>query len=78
MRLFKIYEIGNDWYAEGTLISSHKTKESAEKRLNKEFKKRVKTLNYVRANFMDEHTTVYDYGLWNRFMKLIAVEDDKT
>lgn len=76
--MFNLYEVGRDWYEEGTLISSHKTKELAEKRMSREAKKRVKTLNYVRANIDDENKMViYDYGLWNRFLVIREVEDDE-
>ena len=74
--MFKLFEVGRDWYEKGTLISSHKTKELAEKRMNSEAKKRVKTVCYIRANFLDEKTTLYDYGLWNKFLVIREVEDD--
>lgn len=75
--MFNLYEVGRDWYEEGTLISSHKTKELAEKRINREAKKRVKTLHYIRANIDEENKMViYDYGLWNRFLVIREVEDE--
>lgn len=77
MRLFNIYEIGRDWGVEGTLISSHKTKELAKKRLNREIKKRVKTLYYVRANINEpKKEIIYDYGLWNKFLVIREIEDE--
>ena len=76
--MFNLYEVGRDWYEEGTLISSHKTKELAEKRMNREAKKRVKTLNYIRANIDEENKMIiYDYGLWNRFLVIREVEDEE-
>ena len=76
--MFNLYEVGRDWYEEGTLISSHKTKELAEKRMNREAKKRVKTLAYIRANIDEEHKMViYDYGLWNKFLVIREVKDEK-
>lgn len=75
--MFKIYEIGRDWGEEGTLISSHKTKELAEKRLNKEIKKRVKTLYYIRSNINEaKKEVIYDYGLWNKFLVIREIEDE--
>lgn len=75
--MFKLYEIGRDWGEEGTLISTHKTKELAEKRLNKEIKKRVKTLYYIRSNINEaKKETIYDYGLWNKFLVIREVNDE--
>lgn len=76
--MFKLYEIGRDWSEEGTLISTHKTKELAEKRLNREIKKRVKTVHYVRSNVnIDKKETIYDYGLWNKFLVIREINDDE-
>lgn len=45
--------------------------------MNREAKKRVKTLHYIRANIDEENkTTIYDYGLWNRFLVIREVEDE--
>lgn len=74
--MFKLYEIGRDWSEEGTLISSHKTEELAKNRLNKEIKKRVKTVYYVRENFdTNNKQVIYDYGLWNKFFVIREVDD---
>ena len=75
--MFKLIEVGRDWYEEGVFISSHKTKELAVKRMNKEIKKRVKTIYYIRENVDIEHKcSIYDYGLWNKFFRIEEVDDD--
>lgn len=75
--MWKVSEVGNDWGAEGTLISKHKTRELAEKRVNKEAKKRVKTLYYTRwIEMKKDKCYIIDYGLWSRFLKMEEIEDD--
>lgn len=75
--MWKVSEVGNDWGAEGTLISKHKTRELAEKRVNKEAKQRVKTLYYTRWLEMEKDKGyIIDYGLWSRFLKMEEIDDD--
>lgn len=75
--MFNVYSVGNNWEEEGEFISSHKTIELAEKKINTEAKKRVKTVYYVRKIFLNDKTWVYDYGLWNKFLIIREEEDHK-
>lgn len=68
---YDLYEIGRDWNELGTFVSSHKTKDLAEKRLVREAKKKVKKVYYLQTTRLTPQITIYDYGLWNRFYKIV-------
>lgn len=72
MSKYRLYELKGDWDIEnnGTLISSHKTRELAHARMVKEAKKKVKTIYYWREILMDEKTSIFDYGLYTRFFAI--------
>lgn len=75
MSKFELREIGKDWEEDGTLLSNHSTLELAEKQMNIEASKRVKKVYYVRkTEYANEKFWVYDYGLYNRFLKIKEVE----
>lgn len=76
MKKFELREIGKDWDSDGTLISTHNSMETAEKRMNEEASKKVKKVYYVRDNLMKDGSHVYDYGLYNRFLKIKVVENN--
>ena len=68
MSKYRLYELKNDWNIEnGTLVSSHKTKELAHARMVKEAKQKVKKIYYWRENLVDDKLTIYDYGMYTRF-----------
>ena len=76
MSKYELREIGKDWGEEGKLLSTHSTLELAEKQMNVEATKRVKTVYYVRkTTYEKEKYYVYDYGLYNRFLKIKEVEE---
>jgi hypothetical protein len=76
MSKFELREIGKDWDDDGVLLSTHNTKENAEKQAGVEAAKRVKKVYYMRHNVYPNGNDVIDYGLYNRFLKIKVVEDD--
>ena len=75
MSKYRLYELKGDWSIEnGTLVSSHKTKELAYARLIKEAKKKVKQIYYIQTTIVNDKTEIYDYGLYNRFYAIIEEE----
>ena len=77
MLKYRLYEVKGDWSIEnGTLVSSHETKELAHARMVKEAKKKVKQIYYWRGNLVDDKTTIYDYGLYTRFYAIREEDDD--
>lgn len=77
MSKYRLYELKGDWSIEnGTLVSSHKTKELAHARMVKEAKQKVKKIYYWRGNLVDDKTEIYDYGLYNRFYAIREEGED--
>ena len=77
MTKYELREIGKDWESDGELISTHNSLEVAQKQVGVEAAKRVKRVYYLRSNMYDNGDIVYDYGLYNRFLKIKVVEDEK-
>lgn len=78
MTKYELREIGKDWESDGELLSTHNSLEVAQKQVGVEAAKRVKKVYYLRSNVYDNGDIVYDYGLYNRFLKIKVVEDDNT
>jgi hypothetical protein len=77
MSKYRLYELKGDWSIEnGTLVSSHKTKNLAYARLIKEAKKKVKQIYYIQITTVNDKTEIYDYGLYNRFYAIREEEED--
>ena len=77
MSKFNLYEVGGDWnVSTGTLISTHKTKEAARKRMVTEAKKRIKHVYYYRDNLIADHITIIDYGSYTKFLAIEEVKDE--
>lgn len=74
--MFELRELGRNWEEDGVLISKHKTKELAFSRLKKEAKKRAKNVYYYNATHINDKNTLYDYGLWNKFLLIREVDDE--
>ena len=76
MTKYELREIGKDWESDGELLSTHNSLEVAQKQVGVEATKRVKRVYYLRSNIYENGDIVYDYGLYNRFLKIKVVKDD--
>ena len=77
MSKFNLYVVRGDWdVSKGTLISTHKTKDTAEKRMITEAKKLVPKVYYYRYNTLNNKTTIIDFGSYTKFLAIEEVEDD--
>lgn len=77
MKKFELREIGKDWSSDGVLLSTHDTMDDANKQAGVEAAKRVKQVYYMRGNMFPDGNVVLDYGLYNRFLKIKVVENEK-
>lgn len=76
MSKFNLYVLRGDWdVSKGTLISTHKTKELAVKRMEKEAKKRVPKVYYYRTNVLSDKLSVIDFGSYTTFLAIEEVDD---
>ena len=74
MTKYELREIGKDWDSDGELLSTHNSLEVALKQVSVEAAKRVKRVYYLRSNVYENGDIVYDYGLYNRFLKINVIK----
>ena len=77
MTKYELREIGKDWESDGELLSTHNSLEVAQKQVGVEAAKRVKRVYYLRSNVYANGDIVYDYGLYNRFLKIKVIKDEE-
>ena len=76
MSKFNLYLVRGDWdVSNGTLISSHKTKELAMKKLMCDAKKWVSKVYYTRETLASDKLTIIDFGHYTKFYAIEEVDD---
>lgn len=77
MSRFNLYLVRGDWdVSKGTRISTHKTKELANKRMLKEAKKYVSKIYYTRETHVTDKLIIVDFGHYTKFLAIEEVNDE--
>lgn len=72
--MYRLRKVANVW--DEFDCGEYETKEKALKKMRSLIKQETKTLNYIREIEINDKTTHYDYGMYNRYYEIKEVYDE--